>query len=104
MSYGMKLVNQDGTLAYDSTSPGGVFVQFVVLPIGSNTDLQTIQLPSQYRAMKLKSFPLSSGDHVYFLSDGNIESGQNPVVIWANRRAVLDTVNRSQTILMIFAT
>lgn len=32
-------------------------MQFVVLPVGTNTDLQTIQLPSQYRAMKLTSFP-----------------------------------------------
>jgi hypothetical protein len=103
MSYGMKLINQDGTLAYDSTSPGGVFVQFVVLPIGTNTDQQILDLPSQYRGMNLQAFPLNSGDHTYFLVNGNIESGQPPRIIWSNRRAVLDTVNRLQTVLMIFA-
>ena len=99
----MKLVNQDGTLAYDSTSPGGVFVQFVVLPIGTNTDQQLLYLPSQYRGMNLEAFPLNSGDHIYFLINGNVESGQSPLIVWSNKRAVLDTVNRSQTILMIFA-
>jgi hypothetical protein len=104
MSYGMKIINQDNTLAYDSTSPGGVFVQFVVLPIGANTSQQTVTLPSQYRGMNIEAFPLASGDHTYFLVQGNIQSGEPPRILWSNRRAVLDTVNRSQTILMIFAT
>ena len=104
MSYGMKLINQDGTTAYDSTSPGGVFVQFVVLPIGTNTSQQTVNLPSQYRGMTLEAYPLASGDHTYVLVQGNIDSVQVPRILWSNRRAVLDTVNRSQTILMIFAT
>jgi hypothetical protein len=103
MSYGMKLVNQDGTLAYDSTSPGGVFVQFVVLPVGTNTSQQILDLPSQYRGMNLVAFPLGSGDHTYFLIQGNIESGQPPRIIWFNNRATLDTVNRLQTVLMILA-
>lgn len=104
MSYGMKLINQDGTTAYDSTSPGGVFVQFVVLPVGTNTSQQTVNLPAQYRGMTLEAYPLASGDHTYVLVQGNIDSGQVPRILWSNRRAVLDTVNRSQTILMIFAT
>jgi hypothetical protein len=103
MSYGMKIINQDNTLAYDSTSPGGVFVQFVVLPVGTNTSQQILDLPSQYRGNTLVAYPLNSGDHTYFLVQGNVESGQPPRIIWSNRRAVLDTVNRSQTILMILA-
>ena len=103
MSYGMKLINQDGTTAYDSTSPGGVFVQFVVLPIGTNTSQQILDLPVQYRGNTLVAYPLNSGDHTYFLTQGNVESVQPPRIIWFNNRAVLDTVNRSQTILMILA-
>lgn len=103
MSYGMKIINQDNTVAYDSTSPGGVFVQFVVLPVGTDTSQQLLYLPSQYRAMNLVAYPLSSGDHTYFLVNGNVESGQSPLIVWSNRRAVLDTVNRLPTILMILA-
>jgi hypothetical protein len=104
MSYGMKLINQDGTTAYDSTSPGGVFVQFVTLPIGTNTSQQTLNLPVQYRGMNLIAYPILSGDHTYVLVQGNIQNVDPPRILWSNRRAVLDTVNRSQTILMIFAT
>lgn len=103
MSYGMKIINQDGTLAYDSTSPGGVFVQFVVLPVGTNTNQQIIDLPLQYRGMTLTTFPLASGDHTYFLIQGNVESGQAPRIYWFNNRATLDTVNRLETILMVLA-
>jgi hypothetical protein len=103
MSYGMKLINQDGTTAYDSTSPGGVFVQFVVLPIGTDTSQQILNLPSQYRGMTLTTVPLGSGDHTYFLVQGSLESGQPPRIIWFNNRSSMDTINRRQTILMVFA-
>lgn len=103
MSYGMKLINQDGTTAYDSTSPGGVFVQFVTLPVTNSTDAQIVELPSQYRSMSLSLFPLASGDHTYFLVQGNVESSQNARIFWYNGRAVLDVVNRLPTILMVFA-
>jgi len=103
MSYGMKLIDQDNTVAYDSTSPGGVFVQFVTLPVGTNTSQQILNLPVQYRAMTLTTFPMISGDHTYFLVQGNIESGQPPRIIWFNSRSTFDTFYRRPTILMVLA-
>ena len=103
MSYGMKLINQDNTVAYDSTSPGGVFVQFVVLPVGTDTSQQILNLPVQYRAMTLTTFPIVSGDHWYFLVQGNIESGQPPRILWSNSRSTFDTFYRRQTVLMVLA-
>jgi hypothetical protein len=103
MSYGMKLVNADGSVAYDSTSLGGVFVQFVRLTVGTNTDLQLLDLPLQYRSMTLTAFPIVSGDHTYFLVQGNTDSGQPPRIIWYNSRSTFDTFYRRETILMVLA-
>lgn len=103
MAYGMKLVNQDGTTAYDSASPGGVFVRFIVLAVGTSTVQQELDLGSAYRGMILQTYPLSSGDHNYYLTQGNVTSGQNPRLFWANTREILDTSTRKQTILMVFA-
>jgi hypothetical protein len=103
MSYGMRIINQDGTTAYDSTSPGGVFVQFAVFPVGTNTDMQILNLPGQYRGMNIVTVPITSGDHTYFIIPGNVESEQNPQIWWYNNRNTLDTANRLQTILMVLA-
>ena len=99
----MKLVNQDGTTAYDSTSPGGVFVQFVVLPIGTSTALQELLFSSAYNGMVLQTYPLSSGDHTYYFVQGNLSSGQQARLYWYNNSNALDASSRKQTILMVFA-
>ena len=103
MSYGMKIINQDSTVAYDSTSPGGVFVQFVTLPVGTNTSQQTLNLPSQYRGMIVTAFPISSGDHTYSVVQGSLENNLPPRILWSNNRATFETFYRRQTILMVLA-
>lgn len=102
MAYGMKIVNQDNTTAYDSTSPGGVFVQFVTLPADSTTTTNRVNLSSAYTGMTIELFTLSSGDHVIFLSQGNPESGQVPAIFWSNQIYSINAV-RKPTILMVFA-
>lgn len=99
----MQVLNSNGTVAYDSTSPGGVFVRFAIFPVGTSTDAQSITLSSAYRGMTITTYPLVSGDHTYYVFNGNIESGQDPQIFWWNKRNVLDTTVRKQTILMVFA-
>lgn len=98
----MKIVNQDNTTAYDSTSPGGVFVQFVTLPADSTTTTNRVNLSSAYTGMTIELFPMSSGDHTIFLVQGNTESGQVPAIFWSNNAYSVSTV-RKPTILMVFA-
>jgi hypothetical protein len=102
MAYGMKIINQDNTVAYDSTSPGGVFVQFVTLPTNITTSSNIVNLSSAYSGMTIELFTLSSGDHSIYLVQGNIESGQNPKIIWDNTSSTTGSVRRP-TILMVFA-
>ena len=62
MAYGMQIYNEDNTIAYDSSSPGGVFVQFVTLPNDSTTGTNIFNLSSNYNAMTIQLFIVSSGE------------------------------------------
>lgn len=101
MAYGMQIYNEDNSLAYDSSSPGGVFVQFVTLPNDGTTGTNIFNLSSDYNAMTIQLFIVSSGDHDIYLQQGNPESGQNPKIYWNN------TTNanflRKPTIIMVLA-
>lgn len=101
MAYGMQIYNADNTLAYDSSSPGGVFVQFITLPTNIPTQSNIINLSSDYNGMTIELFILSSGDHNIYLQQGNVESGQNPTIIWSNSSST--TILRKPTIIMVLA-
>lgn len=101
MAYGMQIYNEDNSLAYDSSSPGGVFVQFVTLPTDIPTQSNIINLSSSYNGMTIELFVLSSGSHSIYLQQGNINSGQNPQIIWNNTKSI--TAVRKPTIIMVTA-
>ena len=66
MSYGMKLFDSMGAATYDTTSQGGVFVEFATLPVLSSNASQNIQYP-QLIGCNLYVIPLQAGDHQYKL-------------------------------------
>ena len=105
MAYGMKIYNPDGySVAYDSTSPGGVFVRFIVMPITASSSTFTIvDLDAAYIGKTITLYPLQSGDHSYSLTPGSSESGQVPNVMYVSTSSVADYNSRKQTILMVFA-
>ena len=106
MTYGMKIYGPDGvSVAYDSTSLGGVFVQFVVLLASAPTNSQsTITLPSTYRGMRIELYPLVSGDHSYYLAQGSVAGGTDPAVYYQSSSSIAgDFTTRKPTILMAFA-
>lgn len=107
MPYGMKIYGPDGySVAYDSTSPGGVFVQFVTLSPTAPTNTSTvISLPTTYAKMTIELYPLISGDHTYYLTQGNPYTGVAPYVTYQSTYAsIAETfATRNPTILMAFA-
>lgn len=105
MAYGMTIYNPDGySVAYDSTSPGGVFVQFIVMPItASSTEPTIVNLNAAYIGKIITLYPLQSGDHTYSFTPGSSESGQVPNVMYWSKNSVADFNSRKQTILMVFA-
>ena len=98
----MKVFNANGTTAYDTTSPGGVFVKFQVLPVTAATGSQIVYLPSQFRGMSIKLIPLQYGDHTWSAVNGNVESAQDPTIIWSNKNYTINSV-RKNTLLMVLA-
>jgi len=106
MTYGMKIYGPDGvSVAYDSTSPGGVFVQFVVLLASAPTNSQSVVgFPSIYRAMTIELYPLVSGDHSYYLVQGSVAGGQDAAIYYQSSASIAgDFTTRKPTILMAFA-
>jgi hypothetical protein len=113
MAYGMQIYNTDNSLAYDSTSPGGVFVKFITLP-GSTTYIDTAKLeylPVEYAynpdtgptAEKLIVIPTVYGDHYWTINHGYFSTGQIPYVSWNDKRYMQAFTQRATTILMVFA-
>jgi hypothetical protein len=104
MTYGMKIYGPDGvSVAYDSTSPGGVFVQFVVLLASAPSNFpSTIGLPSAYRGMTIELYPLVSGDHSYYLVQGSVSGNQDAYVSYQSNSTIAGETRKS-TILMAFA-
>ena len=78
MTYGMKIYNPDNSLAYDSTSQGGVFLRFVELEAGSNTGTMfEVDLGTESLGKSILLYPLFLGDHGFSITQGNVSSGQN---------------------------
>lgn len=113
MAYGMQIYNTDNTLAYDSTSPPGVFVKFITLP-GSTTYINSPKieyLPIEYAfnpatstsAETLIVIPTVYGDHTWSVSYGYSSSGQVPYISWYDKPYMPAFTQRSATILMVFA-
>ena len=113
MAYGMQIYNTDNTLAYDSTSPGGVFVKFITLP-GSTTYIDTEKreyLPLEYAynpdsapaGEKIIVIPTVYGDHYWTVNHGYYSTGQIPYISWNDKRYMPAFTQRATTILMVFA-
>lgn len=103
MAYGMKIYNSDDTLAYDSTSPGGVFVRYVVLSAGtSHIDSPGSEtFPAAYIGRNFVIYPLVLGNHYWYFGNGNIQSGQVPELMWYDDRYIAPGIQRKSTILMV---
>ena len=117
MAYGMQIYNTDNSLAYDSTSAGGVFVQYIIMPPGdgSITPLYptTVSFPLDWapgeyipggpqRGRTIMLIPLIIGTHGWDLSMGYYENGAVPRVQWYEDNITAPGIERSQTILMVF--
>ena len=109
MTYGMKIADEYGNTAFDSSSQGGVFVQFAVFPPGQSG---IITLPSYVVPMTLTFIPLQSGNHTYEELRGSTISGTGFVRIgyshisypaWESAGATLPSSLNVPTVLMVLA-
>jgi hypothetical protein len=105
MAYGMQIYNSDNTLAYDSTSPGGVFLRFAELEAGGDTGtVFYFDLGTESLDKTIILYPLFLGDHGFSIIQGNVSSNQNASIAWYNVSATPETaVARNNTIIMVFA-
>lgn len=103
MAYGMQIYNIDNTLAYDSTSIGGVFLRFAELEAGTTTGLQFFDLGVQSVGKTIILYPLYIGDHSFSVVQSVISS-ENAKILWSNVSGPPDGTNpRNNTIIMVFA-
>ena len=105
MAYGMKIADEYGNTAFDSTSQGGVFVQFAVFPPNTSG---IIYLPSYVVPMTLTFVPLQSGNHTYEVVTDNStfkRIAYNRVIYpeWENVGATLPGSLNNPTVLMVLA-
>lgn len=105
MAYGMQIYNTDNSLAYDSTSQGGVFLRFVELEAGTNTGtVFTVDLGIESLGKTIVLYPLFLGDHGFSITQGNVSSGQNATINWYNvTQAPSGAAARNNTLIMVFA-
>ena len=105
MAYGMKIYYSDNTVAFDSTSPGGVFVKYIILPPGtSHIDTNATEyFSSDYVGKTLIIYPLVLGSHYWYYDPGYAPSNQAPVLRWYDDRYIAPGVQRKSTILMVLA-
>lgn len=102
MAYGMQIYNTNNTLAYDSTSPGGVFVRFILMP-PSTTYMNSPKvetLPLAY-AGRIIIIPTIYGDHTWSVSQG-YPGSQAPEIYWYDKTYSI-SILRQTTVLMVFA-
>ncbi len=116
-SFGMKINDSAGNVAYDSSSHGGVFVEFAILPAMTSKTITSISYP-QLPGRNLYVMPLVVGAHsfkIYGPTDtvpGNVSPLGYPVIQYV-KSDIASVVNRvlafydgtfyNQTILMVFA-
>lgn len=109
MAYGMILTDQFGNTTFDSSSQGGVFVQFAVFPPNQSG---TITLPGYLFNMQISVVPLQSGNHSYGLETLATTGGSgikriyyNHIVYpaWQNAGATLPSSLNVPTVLMVLA-
>ena len=106
MAYGMKITGPDGFgTAFDSTSPGGVFVRYAVLSTTvPSSSFSYIDLGSTFVGNIITLFPLQSGDHLYELEPGsNAGSGQTAKIRYRSNSNASSNPSRRDTILMVFS-
>ena len=105
MAYGMQIYNSDNSLAYDSTSPGGVFWRCVELEAGGTTGpVFSVDLGIESQGKTIILYPLFLGDHGFSIIQGNATSNQNGSISWYNVSPTPGTaVARNNTIIMVFA-
>jgi len=109
MAYGMILTDEFGNTTFDSSSQGGVFVQFAVFPPNQSG---TIALPGYLFNMQISVVPLQSGNHSYGLETLATTGGSgikriyyNHIVYpdWQNAGATLPSSLNVPTVLMVLA-
>lgn len=105
----MILTDQFGNTTFDSSSQGGVFVQFAVFPPNQSG---TITLPGYLFNMQISVVPLQSGNHSYGLETLATTGGSgikriyyNHIVYpdWQNAGATLPSSLNVPTVLMVLA-
>jgi len=106
MAYGMKITGPDGFgTAFDSTSPGGVFVRYAILSTTvPSSSFSYIDLGSTFVGNIVTLFPLQSGDHLYEFEPGSNESGgQTAKIRYRSNGNASSNPSRRDTILMVFS-
>jgi hypothetical protein len=103
MSYGMKIYYSDNTVAFDSTSPGGVFLKYIELPASTTyiDNLAVEYFSADYIGRTLIIYPLILGNHYWFFIPGNAQSGQVPELRWSDDRYIAPGQQRKPTTLMV---
>lgn len=98
----MRLVDSYNNTTYDTSSQGGVFVQFAILPTTATSGY--VNLPGYTTSMEITLLPIQSGNHTY-----NLETvGGIKRISWTRKSINIYTLigNVSvdvSTVLMVFA-
>ena len=109
MAYGMKILDQYSNTYYDTSSQGGVFVQFALLYPGQSG---TIFLPTYVNTMEITLFPLQSGNHDYSVGNRSTISGTGYKTVEYSAKTISDIMGTTftlpsiadpVTVLMVFA-
>ena len=66
MAYGMQLRDSAGSITYDTSSQGGVFVEMNTIPVRTTNTEYNIEY-SQLPGSNLYVIPVQTGDHIYKL-------------------------------------
>ena len=66
MAYGMQLKDSVGNITYDSTSQGGVFVEYLTLPVLGDTIIRNVPY-TDLIGRNIYVIPIQTGDHQYKL-------------------------------------
>jgi hypothetical protein len=98
MAHGFNLYNTAGTLIMNIGDAGGVFVERLVIAVGS-TSTKTYNADARFSGRVLRVIQIGAGSHDYTLTT----SGGYPHLTWT-ARATHPTDYRRATTLFVFAT